>query len=482
MTTSPVTYKAPQLYIGGKWRSGTAETRSPVINPATGAQLDELSHASEADLDEALRAVVNGQTAWVALPAPHRQKILLSGVAYMRARSDIIATLLTQEQGKPLAQSKGEIEGAAAMVQWYAEQSRRIYGRIIEGASRDTDIEVRKGPVGPCLLLSPWNMPVMLAARKIGGALSAGCACIIKPPEETPAAIAAVIQCFLDAGLPDGVINLVYGIPSQISTKLIASDVIRKISFTGSVGVGQELARLSAPGLKKLTLELGGHSPVLVLEDANVERAVEQLVAAKYRNSGQLCISPTRFFVHKNIYGRFVEAFSAAAAGMKIGNGLDAATQMGPLANVRRLKAMSDLVEANASHSRLVTGGSQIGENGYFFAPTVLAEVTENAPAMQHEPFGPVALMVQVGSLDEAIERANSTRFGLGAFVFTDSAKAQKSIVDRLEVGAIAVNSTVTSVAEAPFGGMKDSGYGYESGEEGLEGYLHTKMVHRTYQ
>ena len=481
MGTTSHTYGAPGLYIAGQWRSGSAATTSPVINPATGETLDRLTHASTADLDAALAAVAAGQAVWSAMPAPQRQRIIQTAVHLIRERAGQIAPLITLEQGKPLAQAQAEVEGAAALVQWYAEQSRRIHGRIIEGSTPATDIEVRKSPVGPCLLLSPWNMPVLLAARKIGGALAAGCSCILKPPEETPAAIAQVVQCFIDAGVPDGTINLVYGVPAEISSRLIASDIIRKVSFTGSVAVGQHLALLAAPSLKRLTLELGGHSPVIVLDDVDLDRTVEQLVLSKYRNSGQLCLSPTRFFVHRGIYTKFVQQFAQQAEALKVGDGLNPATQMGPLANVRRVHAMEELVKACAGSSRLVTGGQQLGSQGFFFAPTVLADTSDATPAMHQEPFGPIALMTPIASVDEAIARANASRYGLAAYVFTDSAKTQKILFDRLEVGSIAVNSTVTSMAEAPFGGMKDSGYGYESGEEGLESYLHTKTVHRVY-
>lgn len=482
MSVLSATYSAPQLYIAGRWRPGSAASTNLVLNPATGESLGELTHASEADLDAALAAVDLGFTIWSSTPAPERQRILFAAVRNVRDRVEAIAPLITLEQGKPIAQARAEVEGSAALIQWYAEQSRRVYGRIIEGATQATDIEVRKGPIGPCLLLSPWNMPVLLAARKIGGALAAGCSCIIKPPEETPAAIAAVIQCFIDAGLPDGVINLVYGIPSHISTRLIASDIIRKVSFTGSVAVGQHLAKLSATGLKRLTLELGGHSPVIVLADADLELAVEQLALAKFRNSGQLCLSPTRFFIHKDIYAEFLDRFSSRADSLKVGNGMDPMTQVGPLANIRRIQAMVELMEANAGNTRLITGGKCVGDTGFFFAPTVLADTSDNTPAMHQEPFGPVALMTSISSVDEAMTRANASRYGLAAYVYTDSAKAQKFLLNRLNVGSIAVNSTVASMAEAPFGGVKDSGYGYESGEEGLESYLHTKTVHRTYE
>lgn len=479
-TESPA-YAAPRLLIGGQWRSGSAETRSLVVNPATEEVLDELGHASIRDLDDALASVARGFQIWRATPAATRQRVLLRGVDAMRARREEIARCLTLEQGKPLAQARAEVDVAADMVQWYAEQARRVYGRIVPSPVASTDYEVRKEPVGPCLLMSPWNVPVILAARKIGGALASGCACIVKPPEETPASVAKMVECFVGADLPPGVINLVFGVPQTVSEHLIASDVIRKISFTGSVGVGQQLARLAAPGLKRLTLELGGHSPVIVFDDADLEACVQQLVAAKFRNAGQLCHAPTRFFVQRQLYPRFVERFAALAAALRLGDGSDERSEMGPLANGRRLGAMSSLVEATARNATLVTGGAREGMRGYFFQPTVLADVAPQARAMQEEPFGPVALIREFDTPQEAVDLANATRYGLGSYVFTDSAKLQRRMIDALHVGSVAINSTVATVAEAPFGGVGDSGYGYESGEEGFEGYLHTKFVHRTY-
>lgn len=478
---NPGTYRAPLLHIGGQWRRGGADTRNPVINPATEAVLDELSHASPGDLDDALAAVQRGFEAWRHTPAAARQRVLLQGVANLRARREAIAQLLTLEQGKPLPQARLEVDTAADMVQWYAEQAKRIYGRILPAPLADADYEVRKEPVGPCLLMSPWNVPVILAARKLGGALAAGCSCILKPPEETPAAVAAMVQCFLDAGTPDGVINLVFGVPQDVSVQLIASDVIRKVSFTGSVGVGQQLARLAAPGLKRLTLELGGHSPVIVFDDVDIDAAVRQLVAAKFRNAGQLCHAPTRFFVQGSAYPRFVEAFAAAAAALRVGDGMAEGTEMGPLANGRRLQAISALVEATRADATVVTGGARHGEQGYFHQPTVFADVGANARAMREEPFGPLALISRFETPEQALAMANDSRYGLGAYVFTDSARLQRQMIAGLHVGSVAVNSTAVTVAEAPFGGVRDSGYGYESGEEGLDSYLHTKFVNRSH-
>jgi succinate-semialdehyde dehydrogenase/glutarate-semialdehyde dehydrogenase len=481
MDLATKSYTAPMLYIGGRWRRGSAASVTEVVDPATETVLDQLGHASQSDLDDALVAVEKGFQVW-RLTKPHeRQTVLSRAVALMRERKEEIATLLTLEQGKPLSQSRAEVDVACSMVQWYADQAPRIYGRIIPLSSPDTDGEVRKEPVGPCLLLSPWNMPVVLASRKLGGALAAGCSCILKPPEETPAAVAKVVECFVDAGVPEGVINLVYGIPHQVSEHLINSDIIRKISFTGSAGVGRELARLGSVGLKRLTLELGGHSPVLIFEDADIDHCVKQLVAAKYRNAGQLCHAPTRFYVHQAIYQRFADRFAAATRALRVGPGLDASTEVGPLANGRRVKSIEKLIEQSVSHATLLSGGKRLGERGYFYAPTVLGDVKPGALAMQEEPFGPVALLTSFANFDEAIAMANSTRYGLASYVFTDSAKIQRKVMEELHVGSIAINSTLATVAEAPFGGVRDSGYGYESGEEGLEGYLHTKFIHRTY-
>lgn len=481
MTLDAATYSAPKLFIGGTWRAGRGTTSSEVVDPATGRVLDTLGHASAEDLDDALHAADRGFNAWRSVPAAERQRILQAGIDAIRQRREDIARLLTLEQGKPLAQSRAEVDVATGMMQWYGEQARRIYGRIVPGTTALTDFEVRKEPVGPCLLLSPWNMPIVLAGRKIAGALAAGCSCIVKPPEETPAAVGLLVDCLAKAGLPAGAINLVFGVPSDVSERLIASDVIRKVSFTGSVSVGKHLAKLAAPGLKRLTLELGGHSPVVVFDDADISNCVQQLVTAKFRNAGQLCHAPTRFFVQRSVYPRFVESFAAAAAQLRLGNGLDEATQVGPLANVRRQRAISELVASTKPSATLVAGGSSVGDEGYFFQPTVFADVSPDASAMHEEPFGPVALIRSFDEPSQAIAWANSTRFGLGSYVFTDSAKLQRLMIDTLHVGSVAINSTVASVAEAPFGGVRDSGYGYESGEEGLEGYLHTKFVHRTY-
>jgi succinate-semialdehyde dehydrogenase/glutarate-semialdehyde dehydrogenase len=364
------------------------------------------------------------------------------------------------------------------MVQWYAEQARRIYGRLVPSSLDGGELSVRQEPIGPCALFSPWNMPVLLASRKMGGALAAGCTAILKPAEETPRAIADVVACFVDAGVPNGVLNLVFGIPKQISAHLLSSRIIRKASLTGSVEVGREIARLASSNFVRTTLELGGHAPVLVLADADVDCIIPMLVFAKFRNAGQLCLAPTRFLVHESIYPRFVTAFAEATGKLSIGSGFEA-VDMGPLANDRRRTAVAALVDdAIGLGAKALVGGASVKRPGFFYQPTVLADVPQAARIRTEEPFGPVAIIDAFTELDGAIEAANATSFGLAAYAFTDSASAQRRIAEGLRVGVVAFNNVAVSVAEAPFGGVKDSGYGRESGEEGLSEYLTVKTVH----
>jgi succinate-semialdehyde dehydrogenase / glutarate-semialdehyde dehydrogenase len=471
-------YAAPLLFIGGEWRRGRAFSSGPVIDPATGETMDRLSHASASDLDDALKASSHAFDLWSRTKPGRRAEIVIEAARLMRDRADAIAPLLTLEQGKPLPQARAEILAAADMVQWYGEQARRIYGRLVPSSLEGGELSVRHEPVGPCALFSPWNMPVLLASRKIGGALAAGCSAILKPAEETPAAIAEVVRCFIDAGLPHGTLNLVYGIPRDISQHLLTSSVIRKVSLTGSVGAGREIAQLASTNFVRTTLELGGYAPVLILPDADIERAVQMLVAAKFRNAGQLCLAPTRFLVHEAVYERFTTSFAEAAQKLRVGNGMDA-VDMGPLANARRRDAIVSLVDdAVGRGARAVAGGASLGQPGYFFQPTVLADVPDTARIRKEEPFGPVAIVDRFSDLDAAIASANATDFGLAGYAFTNSAYAQKKIIEGLKLGVLAFNNVAVSMAEAPFGGVKNSGYGRESGEEGLSEYLTVKTVH----
>lgn len=470
-------YIPPRLLIAGQWREGRSERLVVVHNPATGLEIGRLPGASAQDLDEVLTAADEGFRAWRERSAHERAATLERGVVRLRQRAEAIAQALTLEQGKPLAEARMEVMVAAEMVKWYAEEARRVHGRTVPSRLPGGTMSVLKQPVGPVLALSPWNYPLLLSARKIAGALAAGCSVVLKAAEETPAAVAAMVECLAEE-LPPGAMQLVYGDPAQISDTLIRSDVIRKVSFTGSVAVGRQLAALCAPGFKRLTLELGGHAPVIVWSDADLDRVVPMLVAHKFQNAGQACLAPTRFLVHRALYAEFVERFGAAAAALKVGDGLDPTTQVGPLALPRRRDAMAPLVDdAVARGARLVCGGA-IDRDGCFFAPTVLADTPLDSRVMQEEPFGPVAPIAAIDSLDEAITIANASRYGLAGYLFTDSARVRDTCARRLEVGALAVNTVMVSVPEAPFGGLKDSGIGAESGVEGMEAFLDTRTVH----
>lgn len=470
-------YRAPELLIAGRWRPGRGGQRLVVSNPATEAELGAFSAANQDDLHEALAAADAGFAAWRQRPARERADILERGVARMLQRLESIATWLTLEQGKTLAESRQEVQVAAEMIKWYAEEARRVHGRLVPSRLPQATMEVRKVPVGPVLALSPWNYPVILTARKIGGALAAGCSVIVKAAEETPAAVAAMVDC-LQVDLPPGALQLVFGNPAEISETMISSPVIRKVSFTGSVGVGRTLARQCAEGFKRTTLELGGHAPVIVWADADLDRFVPMLVAHKFRNAGQACLAPTRFLVHRAIEAEFSERFIAAASALKVGDGMTASMQMGPMISARRKAAMAPLVaDAVAQGADLACGGALAGP-GHFHAPTVLRHVPAHARIMVEEPFGPLAPITAFDTLDQALGVANANPYGLAAYVFTDSRRVAQALTDGLQVGAIALNNVAVSTPEAPFGGVKDSGMGSESGLEGMESFLDTCTVH----
>lgn len=471
---------APLLYIGGAWREGRAATVTVIRNPATGLALAELSHASAEDLGEALASVERGFALWRRTPAAERANVLERAANLLAARVESVARLITLEQGKPLAEARAEVLGTAQTLKYSGAQATRITGRILPSAEPGAQWEIQPQPVGPCAMFSPWNMPLILAARKVGPALAAGCAAILKPSEEAPSAVAVMVECLRQAGLPADVLNLVYGVPSEVSATLIASPVIRKISLTGSVAVGRLIAGLAAPQFQRVTLELGGHAPVIVLDDVDVPPVALQCVAAKYRNAGQLCLAPTRFLIQSAVYERFVACFVAAAQRLKVGDGLRPDVDMGPLANERQLRSIEARVAAAvAEGATLLAGGAQVGDAGYFYAPTVLADLTPAMRILLDEPFGPVALMCRVASLDDALVQANRNSLGLAGYAFTHSAPAQRRIQCELEVGSLAVNNVRVSCAEAPFGGVKDSGIGYEGGDEGLDAYLTMRTTHR---
>lgn len=467
-----------QFYVGASWRSGEGRDTHDVINPATGETLAQLPLANAADLDEALAAADRGFKSWRATDVNVRAGILHKVADLIRARTDAIAVLLTMEQGKPLAEAKAEAASCAGVFDYFAEEAKRSYGRVLVRPTGQRSF-VLKQPVGPVAAFSPWNFPLSLMSKKMSAALAAGCSIIAKPPEETPASTSALMQCVIDAGVPADAAQLVYGVPDMVSRHLIGSSVIRKISFTGSVPVGKHLLKLCADGVKRTTMELGGHAPVLIFDDCDLEKAMDLAAFTKFRNAGQVCISPTRFYVQESVYEKFAAGLAERTAKIKVGNGLDADTGMGPLANARRPAAVSALVEdARAKGANIMTGGER-GNQGNFYRPTVISDVPIEADIMNNEPFGPVALIRSFKTMDEALEQANCLPFGLASYAFTQSARTANLVSDALEAGMVGLNSFAISVADAPFGGVKESGFGSEGGPEGLDCYLTTKAVHQ---
>lgn len=466
------------LYIDGKWNYGNGGGGEDVINPATEKTLAHLPHASTSDLDAALAAAAQGFKLWKAKSAYDRAKVLRKAADLVRERADKIATIMTQEQGKVFAEAKIEVITTADIIEWFAEEGRRAYGRIIPSRNPAVRQLVVSEPVGVVAAFTPWNFPTLTPARKIAASLAAGCSIIIKGSEETPGALVEMVKCFEDAGTPPGVLNLVFGVPAKISEHLIASPIVRKISFTGSVPVGKHLAELAARGMKRATMELGGHSPVVVFGDADPEKSADTIAAFKYRNAGQVCISPTRFYVQEAIYDRFLTRFTDYAKAIKLGDGLEKDTTMGPLANPRRLDAMESFVsDAKNRGGKVVTGGKRSGNQGFFFEPTVITDVPDDSKIMTEEPFGPLAPIVTFKTFDEVVERANALQFGLAAYTFTSSPKTAIAIGDALQSGMVGVNSIAISTPESPFGGIKDSGYGHEGGIEGLDVYMNKKFI-----
>ena len=466
------------LYIDGSWRKGEDRESHKVVNPATGETLAELPLATATDLDEALAATAKGFEIWRKTDVGARAVTLHKVADLIRERAEDIAVLLTTEQGKPLAEARTEVASCAATFDYFAEEAKRSYGRVLVRPTGQRSL-VLKQPVGPVAAFSPWNFPVNLMVKKLAAALAAGCSIICKPPEETPACTSAIFRCVADSGLPGSVAQLVYGMPDMVSRQLIASPIIRKISFTGSVPVGKHLLKLAADGVKRTTMELGGHAPVLIFDDCDLDKAIAMSSTTKFRNAGQVCISPTRFYVQEGVYDRFVAGFAEATKKVQVGNGLEAGTVMGPLANDRRPPAIEKLVaDATAKGARLLTGGER-GDGGNFYMPTVLADVPMTADIMDEEPFGPVALMRPFKSFDEAIEQANRLPFGLAAYAFTENARQANLVVDALDTGMVGLNSFAISYVDAPFGGIKESGFGSEAGPEGLDAYYVTKAVHQ---
>lgn len=471
-------YTQPALLIDGEWIGADKREAQPVINPANGRTIGLVPHATAVDLDRALEASAREFPRWRTVSPRERGRILKRAADLIRVEADHIARLATLEMGKPLDEARAEAIMTAEEIEWFAEEGRRSYGRVIPGRLGETRFTVVREPVGPTAGFSAWNFPIANAGRKLGAVLAAGCTSIYKAGEESPAAALAVIRCLVDAGVPAGVISAVFGVPDKISRHLLASPIIRKISFTGSVPVGKHLVKLAADGLKRATMELGGHAPVLVFADADIESALDISVPRKYRNAGQVCISPTCFYVQETAFDQFCEGFVARIANIKIGDGLDPSTTMGPLVHARRRDAIESFVQdAVAKGGKLLAGGERVGNEGFFYQPTVLADVPENARIMNEEPFGPIAVINRFTDIDDGIVKANRLPYGLAAYAFSSSAKNIVRLGDAIEAGMVGINSYQIAMPEVPFGGVKESGLGSEVGIEGLDGYYVTKTL-----
>ncbi|MCC7461194.1 MAG: NAD-dependent succinate-semialdehyde dehydrogenase [Gammaproteobacteria bacterium] len=473
-----MSYPNVQLLIDNQWRAARGDATLKVHNPADGKVIGTVARANKADLDDALAAAAKGFEVWRKTPAMERARVMRAAAQLVRERSDAIARLMTMEQGKPLAEAKGEVLMAGDTIEFFAEEGKRIYGRLVAPRAMNVQQMVLKEPVGPVAAFTPWNFPINQVVRKLGAALASGCSIIVKAAEETPASPAELIRAFVDAGLPAGVVSLVYGDPSEISGYLIPHPVIRKVTFTGSTPIGKQLAALAGQHMKRVSMELGGHAPVIVARDADVARAVKVLAGAKFRNAGQVCISPTRFLVEEPVREEFVAGFVKYVAGLKVGDGLAEGTQMGPLANPRRLSAIqaitTDAIERGAT---VAVGGERIGSDGNFFAPTLLLDAPLESSVFNNEPFGPLAAVRGVRNIEEAIAEANRLPYALSAYAFTNSIKTAHQLCAEVQTGMLWINQPAAPWPELPFGGVKDSGYGSEGGPEALEAYTLTKTV-----
>ena len=468
-----------KLHIDGEWLAAGSRRTHRVINPANGATLGELPLVDTADLDRALQAADRGYRLWKKSTAEERSRVLKGAANLIRQRVEHIARVATLEEGKTLGETRIEAMVTANLFEFYGEECRRTYGRVLVRPT-GTRSMVLKEPVGPVAAFAPWNFPIANPGRKLGAPIAAGCSVILKPAEEAPAAAIEIVRALLDAGLPPGVCQLVFGVPDEVSRHLLASPIIRKLSFTGSTAVGKHLLTLAAATVKRTTMELGGHSPVIVFDDADLGRTVEMLATAKFRNSGQVCVSPTRFYIQEGIYDRFVAAFTERVRKVKVGDGLLDTSHMGPMANPRRPAAMEHFIADATSHGAKVhTGGERHGKEGLFFQPTVISDVPLHARIMNEEPFGPVAVLAPFATFDEVVEKANRLPYGLAAYAFTESAKRAMLIGDAIESGMVGINAVVMAAVDSPFGGVKESGFGSEDGPEGLAACLVTKTIHQ---
>lgn len=478
MTSYQHLYPELQLFIAGEWVSAGSRKTEDVLNPATGEVLGKLPHATQEDLDRALEATEKGFKVWSSMLPEQRSAILRKAADILRANGEQVTRVASMESGKPLAQSRIELHMSTDIFDWYAEEGRRAYGRVLPQRQAGSRMLVIRQPIGPVAGFTPWNFPQGNPARKLGAALGAGCSVILKAAEDTPASALLMARALQEAGVPDGVVNLVFGVPGEVCPYILRSGVVRALSFTGSIPVGKELMKICAEKMVRTTMELGGHAPVLVFEDADLEKTLDMAVLSKYRNGGQVCVSPTRFYVHESLHAAFVEGFTKRVARMKVGNPLDESNDMGPMIHQRRRDAVDALIKDAVAHGAVLnTGGEPIEGPGFFYQPTVLSNVPDSARIMNEEPFGPVALINAFQDFDEVVARANRLPYGLAAYAFTDSAKRVKLLGERLEAGMIGINSFQISVPESPFGGIKESGHGSEEGTEGLDVCMITKFI-----
>lgn len=471
-------YPQLSMIIAGERVRGGGRRTHTVVNPATGEPLGELPLADPADLDRALEVAAEGFRIWRDAPAQQRTSVLQGAARLMLERQEELARVATLEQGKPLAESRIEVLMNVGLFNFYAGECQRLYGRTLvrPAGQRST---VSHEPVGVVAAFSPWNFPLGNPGRKLGAPIAAGCSVILKSAEETPASALGVLQCLIDAGLPRQVAQAVFGVPDEVSRHLLANPVVRKLSFTGSTVVGKHLMKLAADNMLRTTMELGGHGPVLVFDDVDVNRVLDSVVPHKYRNAGQVCVSPTRFIVAERVFPQFRDGFVERAQAVKVGSGLDDGTQMGPMANPRRPEAMDRLIgDAKARGGKLLAGGERIGNQGFFYAPSVLAEVPLEAAIMNEEPFGPVAILNPFAGEDEMIAEANRLPYGLAAYAWTTDAQRQRRLGRTLEAGMVGINTTMIGGADSPFGGVKWSGHGSEDGPEGVLACMVTKAVH----
>ena len=480
MATATASATQQRMYIDGKWCAADDGRTLTVTNPATEEGVADVAYGGRKETRRAIEAAGKALPAWMKLTAWDRAKVLKKTAELMRERIDSIAKTLTMEQGKPLAEAKAEVLHSADTFEWFAEEGKRAYGQLIPNSVPGKRHVTLKHPVGVCAAISPWNFPVTLQARKIAPALAAGCTIVSRPASQTPLCLVKVFECLVDAGLPPGVANLVIGPAQEMADEFLENPICRKISFTGSTEVGKQLMRGCADQMKRVSLELGGHAPFIVFPDADPEAGAKIAVMGKFRNNGQVCIAPSRFYVHKDVQKKFTEAAVEFAKALKLGNGLDAGVEIGPMFEKKAMQSTLDLVEdAKKTGAKLLTGGKRSDkfERGYFFEPTVLSNLSPNAKIMTEEPFAPVMPVLDFSKLDDVIAAANNTRYGLAAYVFTNDLTVAWKMAEGIEAGIIGINDPVPAAPQCPFGGMKESGLGRELGHEGLEAYLETKYV-----